>query len=148
MSAIDHNPGEASRRTYLAVSGVGAAIAVASWHPQGDDAPPVDRTPPFLEQPADPGSGLAVFSFNTGLVGPGGATPPVGADSPAQMRLCPRFNKPGAACVSAAVIPSGLRRPHPELHGVSTRSVKTCQDHPDIPWDFPECAELVIKSPL
>lgn len=64
----------------------------------------------------------------------------------------------GDAAVTASVNLAELRwkRKHlrtmhqrrPEMYGLLTQPVKMWQDYPDIPWDFPECADLVNKSQL
>lgn len=78
--------------------------------------------------------------------------------TPEESRLFPRIAQPGDACVHATINLNDLRRHRkhlrtmhqrrPELYGRLTEDVKLWQDYPDIPWDFPECAELVNKSQL
>jgi hypothetical protein len=34
------------------------------------------------------------------------------------------------------------------MYGLLTQDVKMWQDYPDIPWDYPECEELVNKAQL
>lgn len=75
-----------------------------------------------------------------------------------EARLFPRIAEPGDACVHATIDLAGLRnhRKHlrtmhqrrPEMYGLLTRDVKLWQDYPDVPWEFPECADLVNVSQL
>jgi hypothetical protein len=75
-----------------------------------------------------------------------------------EARLFPRIKQPGDACVHAQIDLAGLRRARkhlrtmhqrrPELYGRLTEDVKIWQDYPNIPWDFPECSELVNKAQL
>lgn len=95
--------------------------------------------------------------FNTGFAGPFQQFVS-GEGTPDESRLFPRINRPGDACVHAAVDLAKLRwhRKHlrtmhqrrPELYGLLTQDIRMWQDYPDIPWDFPECAELVNRSQL
>jgi predicted amidohydrolase len=75
-----------------------------------------------------------------------------------EARLFPRIREPGDACVHAIMDMDVLRwhRKHlrtmhqrrPELYHRITRAVRLWQEYPDIPWDYPECEELVNKSQL
>jgi len=97
--------------------------------------------------------------INTGFAGPG-CVKPAGnyKDDREQARLYPRIREQGDACVSAVINLAELRwkRKHlrtmhqrrPELYGLLTHDVKMWQNYPDIPWDYPECAELVNKAQL
>ena len=77
---------------------------------------------------------------------------------PEEMRLFPRIKEPGDNCVHATIDLKKLRhhRKHlrtmhqrrPEMYGLLTRDVKMWQDYPGIPWDYPECEDLVNKSQL
>lgn len=97
--------------------------------------------------------------FNTGFAGLGCAAPADGRrDKPEQARLYPRIKEQGDACVTALINLAELRwkRKHlrtmhqrrPELYGALVRDVKMWQHYPEIPWDFPECADLVNKAQL
>ena len=97
--------------------------------------------------------------FNTGFTGPGCVAPADGyKDEPEQARLYPRIKQKGDACITAAINLAELRwkRKHlrtmhqrrPELYGPLTHDVKMWQNYPDIPWDYPECAELVNRAQL
>ncbi|MBN1442602.1 MAG: carbon-nitrogen hydrolase family protein [Planctomycetes bacterium] len=78
--------------------------------------------------------------------------------TPEESRLFPRIRAPGDGCVHAAIDLRCLRwrRKHlrtmhqrrPELYGLLTQDVKMWQDYPDIPWDHPECEDLVNRSQL
>jgi len=78
--------------------------------------------------------------------------------TPEESRLFPRTKKPGDACVHAKIDLGKLRwrRKHlrtmhqrrPELYGLLTRDIKMWQNYPQIPWDYPECADLVNKAQL
>lgn len=93
---------------------------------------------------------------NTGFAGPGGVVSGAGARE--EMRLFPRIKEKGDACVHATIDLKGLRwhRKHlrtmhqrrPDLYRLLTQDVKIWQDYPDIPWDYPECADFVNKSQL
>jgi len=94
---------------------------------------------------------------NTGFAGPKGKY--IIADGKAEeTRLFPRIKGPGDNCVHAGIDLKGLRRyrkhlrtmhqRRPELYGRLTEDIKIWQDYPDIPWDHPECAELVNKAQL
>ena len=95
---------------------------------------------------------------NTGFAGPGGAAMISAPGKPEEMRLFPRIKKPGDACVHATIDLAKLRhhRKHlrtmhqrrPDLYGRLTEDVKIWQDYPDIPWDYPECQDLVNKAQL
>lgn len=75
-----------------------------------------------------------------------------------EARLFPRIKEPGDACVHATLDMDVLRwhRKHlrtmhqrrPELYHPITQNVRLWEDYPDIPWDYPECEELVNKSQL
>lgn len=103
--------------------------------------------------------GVISQGFNTGFAGPG-CVAPLGKynDPPEQMRLYPRIKQPGDACISAVINLSELRwkRKHlrtmhqrrPDMYGLLTQDVKMWQNYPEIPWDFPECADLVNKAQL
>jgi predicted amidohydrolase len=92
---------------------------------------------------------------NTGFAGPGCIQ---AEGSPEEMRLFPRIKTPGDACISATINLAELRwkRKHlrtmhqrrPELYGLLTQDVRMWQDYPNIPWDFPECADLVNRAQL
>ncbi|MCP4643340.1 MAG: carbon-nitrogen hydrolase family protein [bacterium] len=92
---------------------------------------------------------------NTGFAGPGCVR---AEGTPEEARLFPRIKEQGDACVSATINLAELRwkRKHlrtmhqrrPELYGPLTRDVRMWQDYPDIPWDFPECPDLVNKAQL
>jgi predicted amidohydrolase len=81
-----------------------------------------------------------------------------GEGTPEEARLFPRIAEPGDACVHATIDLDGLRRHRkhlrtmhqrrPEMYHLLTQDVKIWQDYPAIPWDYPECAELVNKSQL
>jgi len=97
--------------------------------------------------------------FNTGFAGLGCVTPAGNySDKHEQARLHPRIKEKGDACVTASINLAKLRwkRKHlrtmhqrrPELYGLLTRDVKMWQNYPEIPWDFPECADLVNKAQL
>jgi len=94
---------------------------------------------------------------NTGFAGPFGQF--VMADGqPEEARLFPRIKEGGDNCVHATVDLARLRhhRKHPrtmhqrrpELYGLLTQPIRMWQDYPDIPWDSPECAELVNRAQL
>lgn len=96
---------------------------------------------------------------NSGFAGSGCVAPVGGySDAPEEMRLYPRVKEQGDACVSASVDLSALRwkRKHlrtmhqrrPDMYGLLTQDVKMWQNYPEIPWDYPECAELVNKAQL
>ncbi len=103
--------------------------------------------------------GVITEGHNTGFAGPG-CVAPLGdyTDPPEEMRLYPRIKQPGDMCVSAVINLSELRwkRKHlrtmhqrrPEMYGLLTRDVKMWQNYPEIPWDYPECADLVNKAQL
>lgn len=103
--------------------------------------------------------GVITQGFNTGFAGPG-CVAPLGEykDSPEQMRLYPRIKKPGDSCISAVINLSELRRKRkhlrtmhqrrPDMYGLLTQDVKMWQNYPEIPWDYPECADLVNKAQL
>jgi predicted amidohydrolase len=96
--------------------------------------------------------------FNTGFAGPGGSGYIVAEGEREQMRLFPRIKERGDGCVHAEINLAGLRRHRkhlrtmhqrrPEMYGLLTQDVKMWQDYPDIPWDYPECADLVNKAQL
>lgn len=75
-----------------------------------------------------------------------------------ESRLFPRIKEPGDACVHATIDLKGLRRHRkhlrtmhqrrPELYGRLTEDIKIWQDYPDVPWDYPECVDLVNKAQL
>ncbi|MDF1515345.1 MAG: carbon-nitrogen hydrolase family protein [Anaerolineae bacterium] len=75
-----------------------------------------------------------------------------------EARLFPRIKDPGDACVHATLDMDVLRwhRKHlrtmhqrrPKLYHPITEEVRLWEDYPDIPWDYPECEELVNKSQL
>ena len=75
-----------------------------------------------------------------------------------EARLFPRINEPGDACIHATIDLDVLRwhRKHlrtmhqrrPELYHRIIQDVRTWQDYPDIPWDYPECEQLANKSQL
>ncbi len=75
-----------------------------------------------------------------------------------ESRLFPRIKEPGDACVHATInlkAPRRHRKPlrtmhqrRPELYHRLTEDIKIWQDYPDIPWDFPECRDLVNKAQL
>ena len=70
-----------------------------------------------------------------------------------EMRLFPRIPEKGDACVHATIDMAALRhhRKHlrtmhqrrPELYGALTQPWPMWRDYPDIPWDYPECADWV-----
>jgi predicted amidohydrolase len=103
--------------------------------------------------------GVITQGHNTGFAGPG-CVAPIGdySDPPEEMRLYPRIKQKGDACVSAVINLSELRwkRKHlrtmhqrrPDMYGLLTQDVKMWQDYPEIPWDYPECAELANKAQL
>lgn len=92
---------------------------------------------------------------NTGFAGPGCVR---GEGTPEEARLFPRLSEPGDGCVHATIDLGQLRwrRKHlrtmhqrrPELYGRLTRDVRMWQDYPEIPWDHPECADLVNRAQL
>lgn len=96
--------------------------------------------------------------FNTGFAGLGHVVPVAYADPPEEARLYPRVKHRGDAMVTASVDLASLRRGRkhlrtmhqrrPELYGLLTQHVKMWQDYPDIPWEYPECAELVNRAQL
>jgi predicted amidohydrolase len=75
-----------------------------------------------------------------------------------EARLFPRIKEPGDACIHATIDLDILRwhRKHlrtmhqrrPELYHRIIQDVRTWHDYPDIPWDYPECEQLVNKSQL
>jgi predicted amidohydrolase len=77
---------------------------------------------------------------------------------PEEARLFPRIKDPGDGCVHATIDLQGLRRSRkhlrtmhqrrPELYGRLTEDIKIWQDYPGIPWDFPECEEMVNRAQL
>lgn len=91
---------------------------------------------------------------NTGFSGQGVSAPGTREES----RLFPRIKQPGDACVHATIDMTQLRRHRkhlrtmhqrrPELYERLTEDVEMWQDYPEIPWDYPECAELVNQSQL
>jgi N-carbamoylputrescine amidase len=94
---------------------------------------------------------------NTGFAGPKGQY--IIADGkPEEARLFPRIKGPGDNCIHASIDLKGLRRyrkhlrtmhqRRPELYGRLTEDIKIWQDYPDIPWDHPECQDLVNKAQL
>lgn len=94
---------------------------------------------------------------NTGFAGPAGAF--IAAEGRREeARLFPRIPQPGDACVHATIDLKGLRhhRKHlrtmhqrrPDMYGLLVQDVRMWQDYPDIPWDMPECAQLVNKAQL
>ena len=96
--------------------------------------------------------------FNTGFASPGVVTPVDYAAPPEESRLYPRIKQPGDACVTAAIDLAALRhrRKHlrtmhqrrPDMYGLLTQDVKMWQDYHEIPWDYPECADLVNRAQL
>ncbi|HEX73050.1 MAG TPA: carbon-nitrogen hydrolase family protein [Candidatus Hydrogenedentes bacterium] len=103
--------------------------------------------------------GVITQGRNTGFAGPGCVAPLGGyTDPPEEMRLYPRIKEKGDACVSAVINLSELRwkRKHlrtmhqrrPDMYGLLTQDVKMWQNYPEIPWDYPECADLVNKAQL
>ena len=70
----------------------------------------------------------------------------------------PHIKQPGDACVTAAIDLAALRhrRKHlrtmhqrrPDMYGLLTQEVKMWQEYPEIPWDYPECADLVNRAQL
>jgi len=94
---------------------------------------------------------------NTGFGSPSGQFVS-GKGKREEMRLFPRMKTPGDGCVHATIDLGGLRhhRKHlrtvhqrrPELYGLLTQHIRIWQDYPDIPWDYPECADLVNKAQL
>ncbi len=96
--------------------------------------------------------------FNTGFASAGGTSVISAKGRPEQMRLFPRTRKGGDACVSATINLTRLRwlRKHlrtmhqrrPELYGRLTEHVRIWQDYPDVPWDHPECQDLVNRAQL
>ena len=93
---------------------------------------------------------------NTGFAGLGCLSNVNGR--PEESRLFPRIKEPGDNCVHATINLDKLRwrRKHlrtmhqrrPEMYGLLTQDVKIWQDYPEIPWDYPECEELVNRSQL
>ncbi len=93
---------------------------------------------------------------NTGFAGPGGCVHAEGERE--ESRLFPRIKAPGDGCVHATIDLKGLRRirkhlrtmhqRRPELYGALTQDVQMWKDYPDVPWDYPECADLVNKAQL
>jgi predicted amidohydrolase len=75
-----------------------------------------------------------------------------------EARLFPRIKSRGDQAVHATIDLKWLRwhRKHlrtmhqrrPEMYSLLTQDVKMWQDYPDVPWDFPECEDLVNKSQL
>lgn len=103
--------------------------------------------------------GVITEGHNTGFAGPGCVKPLDGYLAPQEeMRLYPRIRKAGDACVSAEINLAELRwkRKHlrtmhqrrPEMYSLLTQDVKMWQNYPEIPWDYPECAQLVNKAQL
>lgn len=94
---------------------------------------------------------------NTGFAGCGCIAPNPG-EEPEEMRLYPRIKTPGDQCVSATINLDELRRRRkhlrtmhqrrPELYGLLTQNVTMWQDYPDVPWEYPECADLVNRAQL
>ena len=41
-----------------------------------------------------------------------------------------------------------MHQRRPEMYGLLTQDVKMWQDYPEIPWDYPECEDLVNKAQL
>jgi hypothetical protein len=92
---------------------------------------------------------------NTGFAGGGSIR---GEGTPEEARLFPRIATPGDACVHATIDLASLRnrRKHlrtmhqrrPEMYGLLTQDIKLWQDYPEVPWAFPECAELVNIAQL
>lgn len=95
--------------------------------------------------------------FNTGFAGPWQKG--VSAEGePEESRLFPRAKTQGDQAVHAEIDLKWLRnhRKHlrtmhqrrPEMYGLLTEDIKMWQNYPDVPWDFPECEDLVNKSQL
>lgn len=95
---------------------------------------------------------------NTGFAGSNCVVPLTHADGREEARLYPRIKQRGDAAVTASIDLAVLRtqRKHlrtmhqrrPELYGLLTQDIKIWQDYPDIPWVYPECADLVNRSQL
>lgn len=95
---------------------------------------------------------------NTGFAGPEWYKCISGEGEPEFPRLWPRIPEPGDNCVTAEIDLKELRwrRKHlrtmhqrrPELYGLLTQDVKTWHNYPDVPWDYPECADLANKGEL
>ncbi len=95
---------------------------------------------------------------NTGFAGAGCIAPLVYTDEREEARLYPRIKQPGDRSVTASIDLAMLRtqRKHlrtmhqrrPELYGLLVRDIKVWQDYPDIPWEYPECADLVNRAQL
>ncbi len=95
---------------------------------------------------------------NTGFAGSECITPIAYGDAREEMRLHPRLKQRGDGAVTASINLGMLRvqRKHlrtmhqrrPELYGLLTQDIKMWQDYPDIPWEYPECADLVNRAQL
>jgi predicted amidohydrolase len=95
---------------------------------------------------------------NTGFAGSNCITPLDYTEGREEARLYPRIKQRGDAAVTASIDLGMLRtrRKHlrtmhqrrPELYGLLTQDIKMWQDYPDIPWEYPECADLVNRSQL
>ncbi len=94
--------------------------------------------------------------YNTGFAG--SHVSAEGAGEREEQRLFPRIPTPGDGSVSATIDLAGLRRHRkhlrtmhqrrPELYGLLVQDVKMWHDYPDVPWDHPDCEEMVNKSQL
>jgi len=93
---------------------------------------------------------------NTGFAGLGCITNARG--TPEESRLYPRIKVPGDDCIHATIDLAKLRwkRKHlrtmhqrrPDMYHLLTQDVTMWQNYPEIPWDYPECAELVNRAQL
>lgn len=93
---------------------------------------------------------------NTGFAGLGCLTSARG--TPEESRLYPRIKVPGDDCIHATIDLAKLRwkRKHlrtmhqrrPDMYHLLTQDVTMWQNYPEIPWDCPECAELVNRAQL
>ena len=102
-------------------------------------------------------AGCITNGYNTGFAAP--KVDCLRADgTPEESRLFPRRRELGDGAVTARLDLAKLRhhRKHlrtmhqrrPELYGALTRDVKLWQRYPEIPWDRPECEQLVNRAQL
>jgi predicted amidohydrolase len=102
--------------------------------------------------------GCITDGFNTGFASPGGKDIVSAEGQHEEARLFPRIKRPGDACVHATINLAGLRRHRkhlrtmhqrrPELYSRLTETIRIWQDYPDIPWDYPECQDMVNRAQL
>jgi predicted amidohydrolase len=95
--------------------------------------------------------------YNTGFAEPRPGCIAVEGE-PEETRLFPRLKTKGDGCVSATIDLNRLRwwRKHlrqihqrrPEMYGTLTQPVTMWQDYPEVPWDVPDCENLVNKAQL